>query len=81
MFFFQPLDDYCLVLQHELERLTGSPPVTASQWMDSPLNRPLNFASRCTLSATELGQKSADEVQEILAENARARVIPLTTRG
>jgi hypothetical protein len=72
-FVFQPLDRYCNKLKVELEMITGQTAVKAADWLDSPLNRPLNFASHCTLTATELGAKSVEDVGKILAENSQGR--------
>jgi len=51
--------------------ITGHPPPEADAWIHSPNNRPLKFASSCDLTASQLSEKTGDEVQQILTENAK----------
>jgi hypothetical protein len=51
--------------------ITGHPPPLVEDWLHSNLNRPFKFASLCDLNAPELAEKTPEELQQILTENAK----------
>jgi hypothetical protein len=63
-----PLDDFCKVIQTEIQTIVGHKLPTLESWISSPLNRP--FAPFSMESSTDLGAKTPEELRQKLAEIA-----------
>ncbi len=70
--FFQPLDDFCKVIQKEIQTFIGRRIPNPDLWIFSNQNHP--FAPESNLTASELVEKSEEQVRTIMALQA-ARIV------
>lgn len=65
----QPLDDFCKVIKREVRMIIGSKVPKPEDWVFSEKNHP--FLQSSNFNAVELSEKTMEEVQEILHEDAQ----------
>ena len=66
--YIQPLDDFCQVVQKEIQMIVGHRIPSTDTWIFVPENRPI--APESELSAVELNDRNPREIQRLLSRRA-----------
>jgi len=75
--FLKPLDDFCSVMQLEIQKILITDPPVAERWLYSSENRP--FGPMCSLTATQLSELPIQEAKEILKSVSQTAIISSET--
>jgi len=68
-----PLEDFCNVMQLEIQKILVTDPPVAKNWLYDPENRP--FGPMCSLSASQLSDLPLHEAKDILRSVSQTSII------